>query len=127
MHQETGNSQSTSHPQPAERDRRQAIQTWLDHSNGVVPSPRGFPSYMLPVAPAPSGPVCHQIQHQTATVCVNGPRPPGMVSGCTQSVMGGSGPICLPTSSHLGQSGGEVTRLPMQQNYSDRTRVAQHE
>ena len=127
MHQETGNSQSTSHPRPAERDRRQAIQTWLDHSNGVVPSPRGFPSYMLPVAPAPSGPVCHQIQHQTATVCVNGPRPPGMVSGCTQSVMGGSGPICLPTSSHLGQSGGEVTRLPMQQNYSDRTRVAQHE
>ena len=40
--------------------------------------------------------------------------------------MGRSGPICLPTSSHLGQSGGEVTRLPMQQNHSDCTRVAQH-
>ena len=37
-----------------------------------------------------------------------------------------SGPICLPTSSHLGQSGGEVTRLPLQQNHSDCTRVAQH-
>ena len=126
MHQETGNSQSTSHPRPAERDGRQAIQTWPDHSNGVVPSPRGFPSYMLLVEPAPSGPFCHQIQHQTATICVTGPRPPGMGSGCTQSVMGGSGPICLPTSSHLGQSGGEVTRLPMQQNYSGCTRVAQH-
>ena len=115
VHQETGNSQSMSHPWLAERDSRQAIQTWPDHLNGVVPSPRGFPSYMLPVAP--SGPFCHQIQHQTATVCVTGP---------TQSVMGGSGPICLPTSSHLGQSGGEVTRLPMQQNYPDCTRVAQH-
>ena len=29
---------------------------------------------MLPVAPAPSGPVCHQIQQQTATACVTGPR-----------------------------------------------------
>ena len=37
-----------------------------------------------------------------------------------------SGPICLPTSSHLGQSGGEVAGLPMQQDHSDCTRVAKH-
>ena len=49
-----------------------------------------------------------------------------MGSGCTQPVMGRSGPICLPTSSHLGQSGGEVAGLPMQQDHSDYTRVAQH-
>ena len=64
VHQETGNSQGTSHPRPAERDSRQAIRTWPDHSNGMVPSPRGVQSYMLPVAPATSGPVCHQIQHK---------------------------------------------------------------
>ena len=52
--------------------------------------------------------------------------PPGMGSGCTQPVMERSGPICLPTSSHLGQSGGEVAGLPMQQDHSDCTRVAQH-
>ena len=75
MHQETGNSQSTTHPWPAERDSRQAIQTWPDHSNGMIPSPRGVPSYMLPVAPAPGGPVCHQVQQQTATVCVTGSSP----------------------------------------------------
>ena len=40
--------------------------------------------------------------------------------------MGGSGPICLPTSSHLGQSGGEVTGLPMQENHFDCSGVAQH-
>ena len=49
VHQDTGNSQDTSHPRPAERDSRQAIQTLPDHSNRMVPSPRGFSSYMLPV------------------------------------------------------------------------------
>ena len=122
----TGNSQSTSHPRPAERDSRQAIQTWPDHPTGVVPSPRGVPSYMLPLAPAPSGLVCHQIQQQTSTVCVTGSRPPGLGSGCSQSVLGKSGPICLSTSSHLRQSCGEITGLPLQQDHSDCTRVAQH-
>ena len=49
-----------------------------------------------------------------------------MGSGCTQSVLGRSGPICLPTSSHLGQSGGEVAGLPMQQNHTDCTGLAKH-
>ena len=126
VHQETGNSQGTSHPRPAERDSRQAIQTGPDHSNRVVPSPRSVSSCMLPVAPATSGPLCHQIQQQTTTVCVTGSRSPGMGSGCTQSIMGRSGSLCLHTSSHLWQSGGEVTGLPLQQNHSDCTRVAQH-
>ena len=119
VHQETGNSQGMLHLRPAERDSRQVIQTWPDHSNRVVLSPRSVSSYMRPVAPAPSGLVCHQIQQQT-------PRPPGLGSRCTQSVLGKSGPISLPTSSHLGQSGGEVTGLPLQQDHSDCTRVAQH-
>ena len=57
---------------------------------------------------------------------LTGPRPPGLGSGCTQPVLGGPGPIRLPTGSHLGQSGGEATGLPLQQNNSDCTRVAQH-
>ena len=101
VHQETGNSRSMSHPRPAERDSRQAIQTWPDHSDRMVPSPRGVPSHMLPVASASSGSLCHQVQQQTTSVCVTGPRPPGMGSGCTRPFLGKSGPICLPTSSHL--------------------------
>ena len=81
---------------------------------------------MLQVAPATSGPFCHQVQQQTTTVCVTGSGPPGMGSGCTQPVMGKSGPIRLSTSSHLGQSGGEVAGLPLQQDYSDCPRMAQH-
>ena len=75
---------------------------------------------------ATSGPVCHQVQQQTATVCVTGSRPPGLGSGCTQPLLGGPGPIRLPTGSHLGQSGGEAPGLPLQQNNSDCSRVAQH-
>ena len=112
VHQETGNSQSTSHPRPAEHDSRQAIQAWPDHSNGMVPSSRGVPSYMLPVASASSGSFCHQIQQQTTTVCLTGPRPPGMGSGCTQHAcnlpwfwdlvaMSSQIPLCLPNLPNL--------------------------
>ena len=127
VHQEeAGHPQGMSHLRPAERDSRQAIQTGPDHSNRVVTSSRSVQSHMLLVAPATSGPVCHQIQQQTTTVCVTGSGPPGMGSGCTQPVMGKSGPIRLSTSSHLGQSGGEVAGLPLQQDYSNCPRVAQH-
>ena len=126
VHQTAGNPQGTSHPRPAERDSRQAIQTWPDHSNRVVTSSSSIPSCMLKVAPAKSGPVCHQVQQQTTSVCVTGARPPGLGSGCTQSLLGGPGPIRLPTGSHLGQSGGEAPGLPLQQNNPDCPRVAQH-
>ena len=112
--------------QAAERDSRQAIQTWPDHSNRVVTSSRSVPSYMLPVVSASSGPVCPQVQQQTSTVCVTSPRLPGMGSGRIQLFLGGPGPIRLSTSSHLGQSGGEVTGLPLQQDNTDCPRVAQH-
>ena len=69
---------------------------------------------------------CHQVQQQTTTVCISGTRPPGLGSGCTQPLLGGPGPIRLPTGSHLGQSGGEAPGLPLQQNNSDCSRVAQH-
>ena len=126
VHQTAGNPQGMSHPRPAERDSRQAIQVWPDHSNRVVTSSSSVPCCMLKVAPATSGPVCHQVQQQTATACVTGSRPPGLGSGCTQPLLGGPGPIRLPTGSHLGQSGGEAPGLPLQQNNSDCFRVAQH-
>ena len=126
VYQAANNPQGTSHPRPAERDSRQAIQAWPNHSNRVITLAKSVPSYMLPVASASSGHVCHHVLQQTSTVCLTGPRPPGLGSGCTQPVLGGPGPIRLPTGSHLGQSGGEATGLPLQQNNSDCTRVAQH-
>ena len=125
VHQTTGNPQGTSHPRPSERDRRQAIQTGPDHSDRMVTSSRSVPGFMQPVAPASGRSVCHQVQQQTSSVCLSSPRPPGVGSGCTQPLLGRSGSLCLPTGSHLGQSGGEATGLPLQQDNSDCTRLAQ--
>ena len=68
------------------------------------------------------------VQQQNTKICVTGSGPPCLGSGCTQSVQWGSGPLWLPTGSHLGwwRSGGEVTGLPMQQNHTDFSREAQH-
>ena len=125
VYQKTGNSQSSTHPGPTECGSRPAIQAGPDHSNRVVSPSRSFPRYMQQVALASNRPVCHEVQ-QVASVCVTSTGSPGYSSGCTHSTLGGSGRICLPTSSHLGQSGGEVTGHPMQESYSDCSGVAQH-
>ena len=126
VYQETSNSQSLTHSRPAECGSRQAIQTRPDHSNRVVPPSRGLPDNMQQVVPASNRPICHEVQQQVTSVCVTGSGSTGYSSGCAQSVMGGSRCLCLPTSSHLGQSGGEVAGLPMQENHSDCSGVAQH-
>ena len=126
MYQKTSNSQSPTHPRPAECGSRQVIQAGPDHSNRVVSPPRSFPSYMQQVALASNRPVRHEVQQQVTSVCVSSTGSPGHSSGCTQSAMGGSGRICLPTSSHRGQSGGKITGHPMQESHSDCPGVAQH-
>ena len=86
---------------------------------------RGFPLY----AAGGTGPnrlICHEVQQQVASVCVTGTGSPGHSSGCAQSAMVGSESIHLPTISHIGQSGGEVARLPMQEHHSNCSGVAQH-
>ena len=91
----------------------------------VIPS-RDLPSNMQQVALASNRPICYEVQQHITSVCVTGTGSTGQSSGCAQSDMGGSGRICLPASSHLGQSGGEVAGLPMQENHSDRSWVAKH-
>ena len=119
VHQKPGNPQSPIYPWSSECDSRQVIQTGSNHPNRVVPQSGDIPSNMQPVAHPPSGSFCHKVQQQAPTFCLTGPRPPGLGSRCPQPVLGGTGPLRLPTSSHLGQSGGEVTGLPVQQDHSD--------
>ena len=126
VYQKSGNPQSSTYPRSSKCHSRQTFQTGSDHSNRMVPQSRDIQSNMQPVAQTPSGPFCHQVQQQASTVRLPSPRPPGLGSGCSQSVLGGTGPLCFPTSIHLGQSGGEVTGLPVQQNNSGCPRVAQH-
>ena len=126
VYQKTSDSQSPTYSGPVERGGRQAIPSRPDYSNRMVPPSRGLPDHMLQVAPAPDRPICNEVQQQVTSVCVTSTGYPGSSSGCSQSAMGGSGCICLPTSSNIGQSGGEVARLPMQKNHSDCSGVAQH-
>ena len=113
------------HSRPAERGSRQAIQARPDHPNRVASPSRGLPLNKQQVAPAPNRLICHEVQQQVASVCVTGTGSPGHSSGCAQSAMVGSESIHLPIS-HIRQSGGEVARLPMQENHSDCSGVAQH-
>ena len=115
----TSDPQSSTHTRPAKRDSRQAIQARPDHSDRVVSPSRAIRGNMQQVAPAPDRPICHQFQQQVASICVPDARSPGNSSGCPQFAMGGSGCIRLPTSGHLGQSGGEVAGHPMQETYSN--------
>ena len=126
VYQTSSNSKSPTYPRAAECGSRQAIQTGPDHSNRMVPPSRGFPSYMQQVAPTSDRSICPEVQQQVTSVCVTSTGLLGSSSGCTQSAMGESGCIRLPTSGHIGQSGGEVTGLPLQENHSDCSGVAQH-
>ena len=93
--------------------------------SGFFPS-RGLPLNMQQVAPAQNRLICHEVQQQVASVCVTCTGSPGHSSGCAQSAMVGSGSIHLPTINHIRQSGGGVAGLPMQENHSDCSGVAQH-
>ena len=123
---QTSNSKSPTHPRPSKCDSGQTIQAGSDHPDGVVPPSRNFSKNMQQVAPASNRPVCHEVQSQITSVCVSSSGHTGCSSGCSHSAVGGSGCLCLPTDCHLGQSGGEVIGLPVQETHSNCSRVAQH-
>ena len=124
--QEISDFKGPTHPRPTECSGRQAIQTRPDHSDRMVPPSRDFSDSMQQVAPTTDRPFCYEVQQQVTSVCVTSARSPGHCSRLTQSAMGGSGRIYLPTSSHLGQSGGEAAKLPLQKIDSYCPGMAQH-
>ena len=122
----TSDSKSPTYPWPIKRDSRQAIQAKSDHPNRMVPPSGRFSKLLQEMAPAPDRPICHEVQQQVTSVCVSSTGHAGSSSRRTHPTMGGSGCIRLPTDHHIGQSGGEVTGLPVQETHSDCTGVAQH-
>ena len=126
VHQKSSYPKSPTHPWPSECVSRQAIQAGSDHSNRVVSPLLSFPSHMQQVAHTSDRPLCYKVQQQTVPVCLTSTGSHGHCSGCTQHVVGGPGYLCLPTSSHIGQSGGETAGHPLSQNNSDLSGVAKH-
>ena len=92
----------------------------------MVPPARNLPSPMRQVASASNRSLCYEVQQQAAPVRITGSGPQGHCSGWTQFVMGRPGRIRLPTDSHIGQSGGEVARLPVPEVDHYYPGVAQH-
>ena len=68
-----------------------------DHPSGVLQG------NVQQVAPTSNRPLVMWFNNRLAQFVSPVARPPGLGSRCTQPAMGGSGPICLPISSHLGQ------------------------
>ena len=97
--QETSDFKGPTHPRLTKCGGRQAIQTRLDHPDRMVPPSRDFSDNMQQVAPTTNRPFCYEVQQQVTSVCVTSAGSPGHCSRLTQSAMGGSGRICLPTSS----------------------------
>ena len=126
VHQETSDAQGPTYPRPAKCGSGQTIQAGPDHSDRVVSPSRGFSDIMQQVAPTSDRSLSHEVQQQVTSVCVTSTRSPGHSSGCTQSAIGESGCLRFPTDRHIGQSGGKVTGLPMQEDHSDLSMVAQH-
>ena len=124
---ETGNSKSSTHSRPTECHSRQIIQVGSNHPDRMVPSAGSFSKIMPTVAPAANRPLRHEVQQQTAPVCVSNTGPPGCSCGCSHPVMGGPRCLCIPTDSHFGQSRGETSSLPVQKSYPNRTGMAQHD
>ena len=127
VHRETSNSKGPTHSRPLKCSGGQTIQIGTDHPDRMVPPSRGFSGPVQQVAPASNRSLCYEIQPQIAPVCITSSGSHGHCSGCTQLVMGKSGRVCLPTDSHIGQSGGEVARLPIPKVDRHCPRVAQHD
>ena len=104
VYHKTGYPQSQTHSRRAECGSRQAIKVGQTNQTEWSLLSEVFSINMQQVAQAADRTICNKVQQQAALVCVT----PGLGSGRTQPAMGGSGLLCLPTSSHLAQSGGEV-------------------
>ena len=58
---------------------------------------------MFQVATTPSGPVCHQVQQQTASLCLTGSRPPSLDSGRLSLNWEDLDPYAFPPAAILGK------------------------
>ena len=126
VYQQAGHTPGTTHSRQTECGGRQTIQTGPNHSNGVFPVPTSFSKDMSQVAPTSNRPVRHKVQQQTSPLCLSSSGSQGYRNRCTDPCLEGSGCLRLSTNGHLGQSGGKVAELPLQETNSHCTGLTQH-
>ena len=125
--QSQGNlTESTSHSGPAQCDSRQAVPAPSSHSDGMVPSPGSLHSDLSQMAPSQTGLVCDQVQLQATPVRVPSPQPQGVGRGCLKPVLGGSGSVCLSSSSSVDKCPDQSSQSSLQEDDNSSSGLAQH-
>ena len=114
------------HSRPSECDCGKAVATRSDNTEGMLPSSRGVRPPVPNMAQPAGRYVRDQIQLQTDQVRVPSPGPERLGSGCSNSLLGGSGHVCLSPSVPSGQSDQQTVGSSLQKSNSDSPRLAQH-
>ena len=105
---------------------RHIVSPKAGHSDGVVPPSRDLRPPLSNLALSPSGHVCNKVQLQASSICVPNSRPKGLVSGCSDIVLGGPGHVPLPPSVSDGEGGQQAVRSLVSQSNPDCPGMAQH-
>ena len=127
VQQETNSVTGQTHSESPKSHCRQTVQTQTGDSDRVVSPAGGFRPTLPEVAHTGSGLIRNQIQSQTSQVCVTGSGPFGLESRCFESSVGGSGCLCLSSSSNSGTSGHQTVGPKVSQNDPDCAGMAQHD
>ena len=123
---QSNSTEGQTHSRPSECNCRQIVSPKAGHSDGVVPPSRDLRPPLSNLALSPSGHVCNKVQLQASSVCVPNSRPKGLVSGCSDIVLGGPGHVPLPPSVSDGEGGQQTVRSLVSQSNPDCPGMAQH-
>ena len=123
---QSNSTKGQTHSRPSECNCRQIVSPKAGHSDGVVPPSRDLRPPLSNLALSPSGHVCNKVQLQASSVCVPNSRPKGLVSGCSDIVLGGPGHVPLPPSVSDGEGGQQTVRSLVSQSNPDCPGMAQH-
>ena len=118
--------ESTSHSGPTQCDGRQAVPAPSSHPDGMVPSPGSLHSDLSQMAPSQTGLVCDQVQLQATPVHVPSLRPQGVGRGCLKPLLGGSGSVCLSSSSSVDKCPDQSSQSSLQEDDNSSSGLAQH-
>ena len=123
---QSNSTECQTHSRPSECNCRQIVSPKAGHSDGVVPPSRDLQPPLSNLALSPSGHVCNKVQLQASSICVPNSRPKGLVSGCSDIILGGPGHVPLPPSVSDGEGGQQAVRSLVSQSNPDCPGMAQH-
>ena len=123
---QSNSTEGQTHSRPSECNCRQIVSPKAGHSDGMVPPSRDLQPSLSNLALSPSGHVCNKVQLQASSICVPNSRPKGLVSGCSDIVLGGPGHVPLPPSVSDGEGGQQAVRSLVSQSNPDCPGMAQH-